>query len=395
MHRAVRLGCRPATKPVSKAIAERINMSDPIPLVDLKAQYASIRPEIDAAIQRVLDHTGFILGDEVRRLEEAFAEYVCAHGAVGVATGTAGLHVSLMACGVGEGDEVITSPFTFFATAEAITQAGATPVFVDIDPATCNIDPGLVEEAITPRTRAVIPVHMYGQPADMAPIMDIAARHGLRVIEDAAQAHGAEYHGRRCGAIGDLACFSFYPSKNLGAYGDGGIVTGDDPDLLERVRSLSNHGRLTKYEHGEVGWGYRLDALQAAIVGTKLAHLDEWNDARRERAYGYNQRFADSEAVRTPVEAEGMRHVYHVYAIRVPQRDALADHLGAVGVQTVVHYPVPLHLQPAYTGLGYEPGQFPNAERVAADVVSLPLYPELSPDQQDRVAESVLSFFGS
>ena len=370
-------------------------MSDPIPLIDLKAQYASIRPEIDAAIQRVLDHTGFILGDEVRRLEEAFAHYVGVEGAAGVASGTAGLHLSLIACGVGEGDEVITTPFTFFATAEAIVQAGARPVFVDIDPVTFNVDPDLLEQAVTPRTRVVIPVHMYGQPADMAPINDIAARRGLRVIEDAAQAHGAEYRGQRCGAIGDLACFSFYPSKNLGAYGDGGIVTGNDQKLLDRVRSLSNHGRLSKHEHREVGWGYRLDALQAAIVGAKLTHLDEWNDARRERAYGYNERFADSAEVQTPVEAEGILHVYHVYAIRVPERDALVDHLGAAGIQTVVHYPVPLHLQPAFSGLGYEPGQFPVAERVAADVVSLPLYPELSPDRQDRVVESVLSFFGS
>ena len=252
-----------------------------IPVVDLKAQYAAIKPEVDTAIQRVLAHTQFIQGPEVRSFEEAFARFVGAEAAIGVASGTAALHLALLACGIGPGDEVITTPFTFYATAEAINQAGATPVFVDIAPDTYNLDPAKIEAAITPRTRAIIPVHLYGQSADMDEILAIARRHGLRVIEDAAQAHAAEHRGRRCGSLGDLACFSFYPSKNLGCYGDGGMVTGSDPALLARIRRLRDHGRVGKYEHVELGWGSRLDALQAAILGAKLPHLEQWTEQRR------------------------------------------------------------------------------------------------------------------
>jgi len=366
-------------------------MTTNIPLVDLKAQYARIKPEMDAAIQRVLNHCGFIMGAEVQAFEVAFATYCGTEHAAGVASGTAALHLSLLACGVGPGDEVITTPFTFFATGEAISQTGARPVFVDIDPITYNIDPERIEAAITPRTKVIMPVHLYGQPAEMDPILDIARRHNLWVIEDAAQAHGAEYRGRRAGSMGDLACFSFYPSKNLGCYGDGGMVVGNDPELMDRVRRLRDHGRISKYEHGELGWGYRLDALQAAILGVKLPHLDDWNDARRAHAARYNDLLADTEVV-TPTEPEHVKHIYHCYVIRTPRRDELVEHLKSQGIGVVIHYPLPLHLQPAYKGLGHQPGDFPISEACAREVLSLPMYPELTPGQQERVAEAVKAF---
>jgi dTDP-4-amino-4,6-dideoxygalactose transaminase len=368
-------------------------MTTSIPLVDLKAQYASIKPEVDAAVQRVLDHCGFIMGAEVKAFEEAFARYCGSEQAVGVASGTAALHLALLACGVATGDEVITTPFTFFASGEAISQTGARPVFVDIDSTTYNINPVGIEAAITPRTRVIMPVHLYGQPADMDPILDVAAQHGLRVVEDAAQAHGAEYAGRRAGSLGDLACFSFYPSKNLGAYGDGGMITGSDPDLIAQVRKLRDHGRISKYEHDELGWGYRLDALQAAILAVKLGHLDEWNEARREHAARYDELFADTEVV-TPVALDHVQHIYHCYAIRTPRRDELVEHLKREGIGVVIHYPLPLHQQPAYRDLGYKRGDFPISERCAQEVVSLPMYPELTEEQQQRVAAAVRAFAG-
>jgi len=368
-------------------------MPTSIPLVDLKAQYASIWPEIDAAVQRVLDHCGFIMGSEVSAFEQDFAGFCGVDQAVGVASGTAALHLALLACGAGPGKEVITTPFTFFASGEAISQTGARPVFVDISPRTFNIDVEQIERAITARTCAIMPVHLYGQPAEMGPVLDIAARHGLRVVEDAAQAHGAEYQGRRAGSIGDLACFSFYPSKNLGAYGDGGIITGSDPDLIAAVRKLRDHGRVSKYEHDEVGWGYRLDALQAAILGVKLRHLDDWNAARRERAARYDELFADVEVV-TPVALECVTHIYHCYVIRTPRRDELVEHLKEQGIGVVIHYPIPLHLQPAYRDLPYERGDFPVSEACADEVVSLPMFPELTEEQQVRVSEVVKAFVG-
>jgi dTDP-4-amino-4,6-dideoxygalactose transaminase len=364
-----------------------------IPVVDLKAQYAAIKPEVDAAIQRVLEHTQFIQGPEVRAFEEAFARFVGAEAAIGVASGTAALHLALLACGIGPGDEVITTPFTFYATAEAINQAGATPVFVDIAPDTYNLDPAKIAAAITPRTRAIVPVHLYGQAADMDAILTIARGHGLRAIEDAAQAHAAEHRGRRCGSMGDLACFSFYPSKNLGCYGDGGMVTGSDPALLARVRRLRDHGRVGKYEHVELGWGSRLDALQAAILNAKLPYLEQWTERRRAAAAYYNDLLSGAEVV-TPSERPYDRHVYYCYVIRSPQRDALAAHLAEQGIDTVVHYPIPMHLQPAYRELGLGPGTFPVAEAAAQQVLSLPMFPEITPEQQQRVAGAVRSFTG-
>jgi dTDP-4-amino-4,6-dideoxygalactose transaminase len=359
-----------------------------IPLVDLKAQYDQIELEINEAIERVLSNTSFILGKEVAGFEQAFAEYVSAKGAVGVASGTAALVLALQACGIEDGDEVITTAHTFFATAEAISQVGARPSFVDINAETYTMNPDMVEEAITPRTRAILPVHLYGQPVDMNPLLDLAERYGLWVIEDAAQAHGAEYDSRRCGSLGHLACFSFYPGKNLGAYGDAGMVTGNDDDLLEKVRRLRNHGRESKYEHLEVGWGERLDALQAAVLGVKLPHLETWTEARRAHARYYTELLSDSGVI-TPYAAPNVRHVYHLYVIRTKKRDEMLPKLKARGIGAGVHYPIPLHRQPAYLKQGYDRVQLPVTESVAAEVLSLPMYPELSNEQIEYIVDSV------
>jgi len=359
-----------------------------IPLVDLHTQYAGIKAEIDAAVHRVLDNSNFILGKEVSDFEEVFAATVGAKGAVGLASGTGALQLALRAVGIGPGDEVINTAHTFFATAEGVSQLGGRPVFVDIDPCTYNIDPNLVEAAITQRTRAVLPVHLYGQPADMRPLRDICTRHGLWLIEDAAQAVAAEYEGTRCGSIGDLACFSFYPSKNLGAYGDAGGVTGNDESLLAKVRKLRDHGRINKYEHDEIGFGQRTDALQAAILGVKLPHLEDWTEKRRAHARRYNELLSHIE-VETPFEAANVRHVYHLYVIRTPRRDAVLEHLRFRGVDAGIHYPIPLHRQPAYLKLGYGGVSLPITERVATEIISLPIYPELTPAQIDFVAQCV------
>jgi dTDP-4-amino-4,6-dideoxygalactose transaminase len=362
-----------------------------VPLVDLAAQYRSIRPEIDEAIQRVLDRAAFILGDEVTTFEAAFASYVQAGGAVGVSSGTAAIELSLRAIGLQPGDEVITTAHTFIATAEAITNAGGRPVFADIDPATFNVDPAQVESLVTDRTRAILPVHLYGHPADLNSLLQIAARRGLYLIEDAAQAVGAEIDGRRCGSIGQIACFSFYPGKNLGAYGDAGAVASDDAELLARIRRLRDHGRTTKYEHVEVGYAERIDALQAAILAAKLPHLEAWNEARRQHARSYGELLAGG-AVVVPVEAAGMRHVFHLYVVRHPRRDALLEHLKANGIAAGVHYPIPLHRQPAYANLGYGEVSLPETERAAAEVLSLPMFPELTDEQLQHIAHCVRSF---
>lgn len=311
-----------------------------------------------------------------------------AQGAVGVSSGTAALRLALQVVGVGPGDEVITTAHTFIATAEAISHTGARPVFVDVRPHTYNLDPERVEAAITPRTKVIMPVHLYGQPADLGPLRDIAKRHHLFLIEDAAQAVAAEYEGMRCGSIGDLACFSFYPGKNLGAYGDAGAVTGNDEALLAKVRKLRDHGRTTKYEHDEIGFGDRIDALQAAILGAKLPHLNEWTEARRAHARQYNQLLAGAEVI-TPYEAPNVRHVYHLYVIRVARRDEMLEHLKSQGVGPGIHYPVPVHRQPAYLKQGYGNTSLPVTDQIASEVLSLPMYPELTCEQIDYVARAV------
>jgi dTDP-4-amino-4,6-dideoxygalactose transaminase len=359
-----------------------------IPLVDLKAEYLSIQAEIDTAIQRVVNNTSFILGKEVAEFEHAFASYVSCKGAVGVASGTAALQLALRSIGLGPGDEVITTALTFIATAEAISHTGARPVFVDIDEQTYNIDPYAIDKAITSRTKAIIPVHLYGQSVRMDEIVDIAKRHSLWLIEDAAQAHGAEYQERRCGSWGNLACFSFYPGKNLGAYGDAGIVTGNDEELLKKVSLLRDHGRVTKYEHIEIGFGERLDAIQAAILSAKLPFLEVWIEARRAHARLYNHLFSESNVV-IPFEIPEVRHVYHMYVVRVQQRDAVLARLKSKGIGAGIHYPIPLHRQPAYLKQGSGKIKLPITEKVVGEILSLPIYPNLNDEQITFVAESV------
>jgi dTDP-4-amino-4,6-dideoxygalactose transaminase len=365
-------------------------MSHVIPYADLQSQYRSIKAEIDAAVLRVLDSAQFILGDEVVAFEREFAAYCGSSDSVALNSGTSALHVALLAAGVGAGDEVITVPFTFVATAAAIGYAGARPVFVDIDPATYCMAPDAIERAITPRTKVIMPVHLYGHPADMDPILAIAKQHRLTVIEDAAQAHGAIYKGRPCGSMGELAGFSFYPGKNLGAYGEGGAAVTSNPQFARTMRSLRSWGEERRYEHAIKGFNYRMDGIQGAILRVKLRHLDGWTDARRARAAEYRQAFAGSDVV-IPAELDGCRHVYHVYAVRLRNRDATRAQLQAKGIQTGVHYPIPVHLQPAYADLGYSAGDFPVSEQVASEVLSLPIFPEMTSAQVAEVADAVLA----
>ncbi|MBC7911043.1 MAG: DegT/DnrJ/EryC1/StrS family aminotransferase [Pyrinomonadaceae bacterium] len=359
-----------------------------IPFVDLKAQYQSIREEVNAAIQRVLDNTSFILGREVEAFEAAFAEYVGAKFCVGISNGTAAIQLAVTACGLTAGDEVIVPANTFFATAEAVSTAGAAPVFVDADPISYNIDVGKIEAAITERTRAIMPVHLYGQAADLDPIFEIAALHNLIVIEDAAQAHGSLYKGRRVGARGLAGCFSFYPGKNLGAYGEGGAVVTNDAEVARRLRLLRDHGSERKYHHEIIAYNFRLEGLQGAVLGVKLKHLDRWNALRREHAALYNELLEDSNLI-LPREMDYARHVYHLYVVRTGERDALQKSLNEAGVQTGIHYPIPIHLQPAYAFLGHKAGDFPEAERQARRVLSLPMFPELTDEQIENVAEVI------
>lgn len=359
-----------------------------IPLVDLKAQYLSIKDAINQAALRVLESGQYVLGEEVAEFEGRFAAACGVTHGVGVNTGTSALHLALLAAGVGPGDEVITVPFTFVATAAAIEYAGARPVFVDIDPRSFTMDVGAVEKALTSRTKAIVPVHLYGQPVDMDPILELARARGLRVIEDAAQAHLAEYKGRRAGSLGDLACFSFYPGKNLGACGEGGMVTTDDPSLARTVRMLRDWGAETKYAHVLKGYNYRLEPLQAAILAVKLEHLEAWTNARRAHATRYGELLAGA-VDRLPVEQPYARHVYHVYAIRCERRDDWHRALRERGILTGIHYPTPVHLLPAYANLGYASGAFPHSERAASEVLSLPMYPEMTDEQCCRVSEAV------
>lgn len=356
-----------------------------VPFVDLKAQYQSIKTEVDAAIASVLESGQFILGDEVTAFEEEFAAYCDARFGIALNSGTSALHLALLAANIGPGDEVITVPFTFVATVAAIRYTGARPIFVDIEPASYTMNVDQIEGAITTQTKAILPVHLYGQPAHMGPILEIARRHGLVVIEDAAQAHGAEYEGRRVGAIGDLGCYSFYPGKNLGAYGEGGMVTTNNPDYANTIRMLRDWGQERRYEHSLKGYNYRMDGLQGAILRVKLRHLEAWTEARRKNAAHYNQLLSD-DGIQTPRQMSYARHVYHVYAIRTSHRAALQQKLHAHGVQTGIHYPTPVHLQEAHADLGYGSGDFPFAEQAAAEVLSLPMFAELMTDQQEKVA---------
>jgi dTDP-4-amino-4,6-dideoxygalactose transaminase len=359
-----------------------------IPFVDLKAQYASIKTEVNAAIQGVLDSCQFTLGSEVAAFEQEFAGYTQTKFGVGVNTGTSALHLALLAANVGPGDEVITVPFTFVATVSAIDYTGAKTVFIDIDPRTFTMDPKALEAAITDRTKAIIPVHLYGQPADMDSIMEIARRRGLVVIEDACQAHGADYKGRRAGSIGDMGCFSFYPGKNLGAYGEGGMVVTSNADYARTIRMLRDWGAEKKYQHVLKGYNYRLEGIQGAVLRVKLRHLEAWTEGRR-RAAGHYDRLLAGSGVPTPQAMPHVRHVYHIYAIRTQHRQAWQDALQADGIQTGIHYPIPVHLLPAFADLGYVAGQFPHSERAANEVLSLPMYPELTSSQCEEVAKAI------
>jgi dTDP-4-amino-4,6-dideoxygalactose transaminase len=359
-----------------------------VPYLDLKAQYRSIKSEIHAALSRVLESSQFVLGAEVAAFEEEFAKYCGATECVAVNSGTSALHLALLAAGVGAGDEVITVPFTFVASVAAILYAGARPVLVDIDSHSFNINPAAIEVAITPQTKAIMPVHLYGQTADMDPILEIARRHRLVVIEDAAQAHGAKYKSRSAGTLGDIGCFSFYPTKNLGAYGEGGAVTTNNPDYAKKIRMLRDWGQDSKYHHVLRGFNYRMEGLQGAILRVKLRHLERWTEARCSIASKYNKQLASS-GITLPGEMPWARHVYHVYSLRTPDRDSFRATLQADGIQTSIHYAIPVHLQPAYAELGYGRGSFPESEAAANEVVALPIYPELTEAQIDLVCDTV------
>ena len=367
-----------------------------VPLLDLQAQYASLRDEVRAAIERVLESQRFVLGDEVRRLESSIADYCQTKHAVGCASGSDALLLALMALDVKSGDEVITTPFSFLATASCVARLGARPVFVDIDPATYNIDVSQVADAITARTKAIMPVHIYGQCAEMDPLLALGERRGIPIVEDACQAIGATDHGRPAGSMGAIGGFSFYPTKNLGGAGDGGISTTNDEQLAQRMRRLRAHGGITEYQHTEVGINSRLDELQAAVLNVKLSRLDAWSNERAARAAFYTRLLNEADLsfeLTTPFVRPDCRHIFHQYVIRVPRhRDALMDHLGKCGVGTKVYYPIPLHRQECFAYLGYKEGAFREAERAAAETFALPAYPELSEEQQVYVVDSIRSF---
>lgn len=359
-----------------------------IPLVDLKAQYRGIKDEIDSAMQNIMDNTAFIMGKALNDFEASFAEYAQSKHALGVSSGTDALLLAFQAAGLRAGDEVITTPHTFFATVEPLIQLGVKPVFVDIDPKTYNIDPALIEAAITEKTKAIVPVHLYGQPANMTEIAAIAEKHGLFIIEDAAQAHGGEWEGQRVGSWSKATGFSFYPGKNLGAAGEaGGIITNDDA-IAEQMRLLLNHGSETKYRHTVVGYNSRMDGLQAAVLGVKLRYIEEWTEQRRQNALYYDEVLANIPDVITPYADSRARHVFHLYVIQVPNdREAALNYLHEKGIGAGIHYPIPLHLQPALAYLGYKEGDFPHTEQAANQIISLPMFPELTHEQMDYVAD--------
>ena len=369
-------------------------MSDKVPYLDLAAQIRGIRQELDAALARALDNCSFCLGPDVAQFEKDFAAYCGVKHALGFNSGTSALHVAMRLHDVGPGDEVITTPFTFIATSWAISYCGARPVYVDIDDATFNLDPKLIEAAITPRTKAVLPVHLYGQPFDVDAIAAICQKHNLPFVEDAAQAHGAKYKGKTVGGFGSSACFSFYPAKNLGACGEGGALVTNDPALAARAKSLREHGSTVRYHHDEVGYNYRLEGFQGAVLGVKLKYLAQWTNERRRVAMRYHELLANT-PLRLPLEAPGVESAWHLYVVRHPQRDALKTHLDAHGIGNAIHYPMPLHLQKAYANLGYKPGDFPVAEKACREVLALPMFPELTDAQIQRVATVVQDFFKS
>lgn len=359
-----------------------------VPFADLRAQYGQIGEEVMSALREVVESAVFVLGPKVAQFERDFAAYVGAKHCIGVSSGTAALHLALIGAGVGAGDEVITVPMTFIATSWAISYVGATPVFVDVDPVTYTMDPEQVEKHITPRTRAILPVHLYGQMADMDPLLEIGRRHGIPVIEDAAQAHGAAYKGRNAGTLGPCGCFSFYPGKNLGAYGEAGAVVTDDDAVATRLRALRDHAQEKRYHHCEIGFNYRMDAFQGAVLGIKLRYLERWTGARTLLAERYKETLADL-AIRLPMQIVDRRHVWHLFVILHEQRERLRQELEARGISTGLHYPVPLHLQQAYRHLGYGPGDFPVTERIARECLSLPMFAEMTPGQQEAVIEAM------
>jgi dTDP-4-amino-4,6-dideoxygalactose transaminase len=367
-------------------------MTDNVPYLDLPAQIRGIRKDLDAAIARTLDNCSFCLGPDVVKFEKDFAKFVGAEHCVGFNSGTSALHIALMLLGVGPGDEVVTTPFTFVATSWAISYVGAKPVYVDVDDATMNLDPRLVERAITKKTKAVMPVHLYGHPFDIDPILEICRKHKLPLVEDTAQAHAAKYKGKIVGTFGEISCFSFYPGKNLGACGEGGALVTNNAAFAARAKSLREHGSTVRYYHDEVGFNYRMEGIQGAVLGVKLPHLQKWTDERRRVAHRYHQLLKDT-PLQLPREAAYAESAYHLYVVRHPRRDDLKKHLDANGVGCALHYPLPLHLQKCYANLGHKAGDFPVAEKAARECLSLPIYPELTDAQIRRVAEAVKNFF--
>jgi dTDP-4-amino-4,6-dideoxygalactose transaminase len=364
-----------------------------VPFVDLKAQYASIKPEIDQAVMTVLANCNFILGNEVEKFEASFAQFLGSKYAIGVSSGLDALRLALEALEIGAGDDVIIPANTFIATALAVSATQARPVLVDMDPRNYNIDPNRIEDAITPSTRAIMPVHLYGQPCDLEPILDIARRHNLFVIEDACQAHGARYQNRRTGTFGKVGCFSFYPGKNLGAYGDAGAAVTDDKDLAEKIARRRNYGQKAKYYHSEKGLNARLDTIQAAVLNVKLKYLDEWNRKRSANALYYREQLKKIEKVQLPEPGPHRDHIFHLYVIRAPQRNQLQQFLSKRNITTLTHYPVPIHMQEAYVSLGYSQGDFPNTEQASSEILSLPMYAELQTSQIDYVAKAIKDFY--
>ena len=360
-----------------------------IPILDLSKQYEELKPDIEREVLKVLASGQYILGENVRKLEKSFAEYNKVNHAIGVASGTDALHLALRALDIGPGDEVITVAFTFIATVEAISYVGATPVFIDIKPDTFNFDPAELEKKITPKTKAIIPVHLYGQPAAMSTILETARKYNLFVVEDCAQAIGAEYKGKKVGSLGDIGCFSFFPTKNLGTFGDGGMITTNSDYLRDRMLALRNHGSKERYYHDEVGLNSRLDEIHAAILNVKFPHIDKWNKKRREAAYYYNELLQNIEEIQTPAEHKEAYCVYHQYTIKAPARDQLVASLREKGVGAMIYYPVPVHLQNAYKSLGYSEGDLPNTEEQTKYVLSLPMFPEITREQQQQVVEAI------